>query len=150
MPSSTFYSIFLTHCLHCLRMFPTKVSHPSLAGSLPAAYAQPWLGLHNLNLPHALSFDGGRKARDILKDAIIHSSQGRPVSRARVIPATSTSTAPETIPSQGLPACSPPAVPSPFKCKRTRSPSPQRSQSGTSSSGSSASGCRSRGSRSSS
>ena len=52
----------------------------------PAAYAQPWLGLHNLNLPHTPSFDGGRKAEDVLKDAIIHSTQGRPVSKARVIP----------------------------------------------------------------
>ena len=117
---------------------------------LSRAYAQPWLGLHNLNLPHAPSFDGSRRARDILKDAIIRSSQGRPVSKARVIPAASTSTAPKTIPSQGLPACSPPAVHSPSKRKCARSPSPPRSQSGTSSSGSSASGRRSRGSRSSS
>ena len=130
---------------------------PLTCGFSPAAYAQPWLGLHNLNLPHTPSFDGGRKARDVLKDAIIRSSQGRPVSKARVIPAASTSTAPvhiskdaETIPSRGLPACSPPAVHSPSKRKCTRSPSPQRSQSGTSSSGSSVSGRESRGSHSSS
>ena len=152
----------LFRLLDTLPMLPLNLSYqsqsPFTCGFSPAAYAQPWLGLHNLNLPHAPSFDGGRKAEDVLKDAIIRSTRGRPASRARVIPAASTSTAPvhiskdaETIPSRGLPACSPPAVRSPSKRKRARSPSPQRSQSGTSSSSeSSASGRGSRGSRSSS
>ena len=44
VPSSTFYSVFLIHCLHCLRIFPTKVSHPSLAGSLPRLTHNPGWG----------------------------------------------------------------------------------------------------------
>ena len=141
----------LFRLLDTLPSLPPNLSYqsqsPLTCGFSPMAYAQPWLGLHNLNLPHAPSFDGGQKSKDVLKDAIIRSTRGRPVSKARVIPAASISTAPvhiskdaETIPSRGLPACSPPAVHSPSKRKCTTSPSPQRSQSGTSSSGSSASG----------
>ena len=100
----------LFRLLDTLPSLPPNLSYQSLSpltcGFSPAAYAQPWLGLHNLNLPHAPSFDGGRKAKDVLKDAIIRSTRGRPVSKARVIPAASTSTAPihvsksaETIPS---------------------------------------------------
>ena len=152
-PVCAFLNI-LFRLLDTLPSLPPNLSYqsqsPLTCGFSPAAYAQPWLGLHNLNLPHAPSFDGGRRARDILKDAITRSSQGRPASKARAIPAASTSTAPKTIPSRGPPARSPPTAHSPSKCKCTRSPSPQRSQSGTSSSGSSASGCRSRGSCSSS
>ena len=124
----------------------------------PAAYAQPWLGLHSLNLPHAPSFDSGRKAEDILKEAILCSTRGGLVSKARVIPPASTSTAPvqvlknaETLPLQCLPPSPPPVAHSPSKRKCARSPSPQRSPSGaSSSSGSSASGHGSRGSQSSS
>ena len=160
-PLCAFLNILL-HLLDTLPSLPPNLSYqsqsPIICGFSPAAYAQPWLGLHSLNLPHAPSFDSGRKAEDVLKDAIIRSTRGGPVSKARVIPATSTSTAPiqvsksaETIPLQGLPPCSLPAVCSPSKRKRTRSPSPQRSQSGASSSSeSSASGRGSRGSRSSS
>ena len=148
--------------LDTLPSLPPNLSYqsqsPIICGFSPAAYAQPWLGLHSLNLPHAPSFDSGRKAEDVLKDAIIRSTRGGPVSKARVIPATSTSTAPVqvsknamTLPLRGLPPSSPPAVRSPSKQKRARSPSPQRSQSGASSSGESlASGHGSRGSRSSS
>ena len=158
MHASTFYSVFLIHCLRCLRIFPTKVSHPSFAGSHPQPMHNLGWGFTVMNLPHAPSFDSSRKAEDILKDAIIRSTRGGPVSKARVIPAASTSTAPvqvlknaKTLLLRGLPPSSPPAVCSPSKCKCTRSPSPQRSQSGTSSSGESlASGRGSRGSRSSS
>ena len=108
----------LFHLLDTLPSLPPNLSYqsqsPLTCGFSPAVYAQSWLGLHNFNLPHAPSFDGGQKARDVLKDAIICSSQGRPVSKVRVIPAASTSTAPvhilkdaETIPSRGLPACFP-------------------------------------------
>ena len=152
-PVCAFLNI-LFRLLDTLPSLPPNLSYqsqsPLTCGFSPAAYAQPWLGLHNLNLPHTPSFDGGRRARDVLKEAIIRSSQGRPVSKVRVIPAASTSTAPKAIPSRDLPACSSPAVHSPSKRKRARSPSPQQSQSGTSSSGSLASGRRSRGSRSSS
>ena len=99
----------LFRLLDTLPSLPPNLSYqsqsPLTCGFSPAAYAQPWLGLHNLNLPHAPSFDGSRKAEDVLKDAIIRSTRGRPVSKARVIPAASTSTAPvhisknaETIP----------------------------------------------------
>ena len=88
----------LFRLLDTLPSLPPNLSYqsqsPLTCGFSPAAYAQPWLGLHNLNLPHAPSFDGGRKAEDVLKDAIIRSTRGRPVSKARVIPAASTSTAP--------------------------------------------------------
>ena len=148
--------------LDTLPSLPPNLSYqgqsPIICGFSPAAYAQPWLGLHNLNLPHVPSFDSSRKAKDVLKDAIIRSTRGRPASKARVIPAASTSTAAvqvsksvETIPLLGLPLGSPAAVRSPPKRKHARSPSPQRSQSGTSSSSeSSASGRGSRGSCSSS
>ena len=131
----------LLHLLDTLPSFPPNLSYqsqsPIICGFSPAAYAQPWLGLHSLNLPHAPSFDSCRKAEDILKEAIIRSTRGGPVSKARVIPPTSTSTAPvqvsknaETLPLRGLPPSSPPAACSPSKRKCARSPSPQRSQSG--------------------
>ena len=112
-PLCAFLDILL-RLLDTLPSLPPNLSYqsqsPITCGFSPAAYAQPWLGLHSLNLPHAPSFDGGRKAEDVLKDAIIRSTRGRPVSKARVIPAASTSTAPvqvsksaETIPLRGLP-----------------------------------------------
>ena len=68
--------------LDMLPSLPPNLSYqgqsPIICGFSPVAYVQPWLGLHNLNLPHAPSFDRGRNAKDILKDAIIHSAQGRP------------------------------------------------------------------------
>ena len=160
-PLCAFLDILL-RLLDTLPSLPPNLSYqsqsPIICGFSPVAYTQPWLGLHSLNLPHAPSFDSGRKAEDVLKDAIIRSTRGGPVSKVRVIPAASTSTAPvqvsknaETIPLQGPPPSSPPAVRSPSKRKRARSPSPQRLQSGASSSSeSSASGRGSRGSRSSS
>ena len=155
MPALMFYSVFLIHCLRFHQIFPTKVNHPSFAGLRPKAYAQPWLGLHSLNLPHTPSFDSCRKAEDVLKEAIIRSTRGGAVATARADPPTSTSTAPaqvskdaETLPLHDLPPSSPSVVRSPSKRKRAKSPSPQRSQSGASSSGeSSASGRGSRGSQ---
>ena len=156
-PLCAFLNILL-RLLDTLPSLPPNLSYqsqsPIICGFSPAAYAQPWLGLHSLNLPHAPSFDSGRKAEDVLKDAIICSTRGGPVSKARVIPAASTSTAPvqvsksaETLPLRGLPPSSLPAVRSPSKRKCARSPSPQQSQSGASSSSeSSASGHGSRGS----
>ena len=123
----------LLRLLDTLPSFPPNLSYqsqsPIICGFSPAAYAQPWLGLHSLNLPHAPSFDSGRKAEDVLKEAIIRSTRGGPVSKARVIPPASTSTAPvqvsknaETLPLRGLPPSSLPAARSPSKCKRARSP----------------------------
>ena len=118
----------------------------------------PWLGLHSLNLPHALSFNSHRKAEDVLKEAIIRSTGGGAAATAGAGPSASTSTAPiqilgdaETLPLGGLPTSSSSTVHSPSKHKRAKSPSPQHSQSGSSSSGeSSASERGSRGSHSSS
>ena len=152
----------LLHILDTLPSFPPNLSYqsqsPIICGFAPEAYAQPWLGLHSLNLPHTPSFEGHRNAEDILKEAIIRSTQGGAVSITRADPPTSTSTAPahfskgaETRPLRDLPPSSPSTVCSPSKCKCAKSPSPQRLQSGTSSSGESlASGRRSRGSQSSS
>ena len=144
VPLCAFLDILLC-LLDTLPSLPLNLSYqsqsPIICGFSPAANAQPWLGLHSLNLPHAPSFDSGRKAEDVLKDAIICITRGGPVGKARVIPAASTSTAAvqvsksaKTIPLRSLPYSSPPAVHSPSKRKRARSPSPQRSQSGTSSS----------------
>ena len=126
-PLCAFLDILL-RLLDTLLSLPPNLSYqsqsPMICGFSPAAYAQPWLGLHSLNLPHAPSFDSSRKAEDVLKDAIIRSTQGRPVSKVRVIPAASTSTGAiqvsknaETLPLQGLPLSSPPAVRSPSKRK---------------------------------
>ena len=64
--------------LDTLPLFPPNLSYqsqsPIICGFISEAYAQPWLGLHSLNLPHAQSFDSRRKAEDILKEAIIHST----------------------------------------------------------------------------
>ena len=53
----------LFRLLNTLPSLPPNLSYqsqsPLTCGFSPAAYAQPWLGLHNLNLPHAPSFDGG-------------------------------------------------------------------------------------------
>ena len=148
--------------LDTLPSFPPNLSYqsqsPVLCGFAPEAYAQPWLGLHSLKLPHPPSLDSRRKAEDVLKDAIICSTRSGAVTSARVAPPASTSMSTihvprnvGTLPLQGLPPTPPPAACSPSKHKCTKSPSPQRSQSGASSSGeSSASGHGSRGSRSSS
>ena len=88
----------LFHLLDTLPSLPPNLSYqsqsPLTCRFSPTAYTQPWLGLHNLDFPHAPSFEGGQKAKDVLKDAIICNTQGRPVSKARVIPTASTSTAP--------------------------------------------------------
>ena len=64
--------------LDTLPSFPPNLSYqsqsPIIWGFAPEAYAQPWLGLHSLNLPHAPSFDSRRKAEDVLKEAIICST----------------------------------------------------------------------------
>ena len=76
-PLCAFLDILLC-LLDTLPSLPPNLSYqsqsPIICGFSPAAYAQPWLGLHSLNLPHAPSFDSGRKAEDVLKDAIICST----------------------------------------------------------------------------
>ena len=152
----------LLHLLETLPSFPANLSYqsqsPIICGFAPKAYAQTWLGLYSLNLPHTPSFDSCRKAKDILKEAIIRSTGGGAAATVGAGPSASTSTAPiqilgdaKTLPLDGLPSSSSSAVCSPSKHKCAKSPSPQRSQSGSSSAGeSSASERGSRGSRSSS
>ena len=126
----------LFRLLDTLPSFPPNLSYqsqsPVICGFAPEAYAQPWLGLHSLNLPHPPSFDSCRKAEDVLKEAIIRSTRSGAVGKARVIPPASTSTAPvpvsknaETLPLRGLPPSPPPAACSPSKRKHARSSSPQ-------------------------
>ena len=68
----------LLHLLDTLPSFPPNLSYqsqsPIICRFAPEAYAQPWLGLHSLNLPHAPSFESRRKAKDVLKEAIIRST----------------------------------------------------------------------------
>ena len=65
-PLCAFLDILL-RLLDTLPSLPPNLSYqsqsPIICGFSPAAYAQPWLGLHSLNLPHAPSFDSGRKPR---------------------------------------------------------------------------------------
>ena len=142
MPALMFCSVSWKHSPCFRQTLHTRASHPSSVGLQPKAYAQPWLGLHSLNLPHTLSFNSHRKAEDVLKEAIIRSMGGGVATTARTDPSTSTSTAPtqilrdaKTLPLRGLPSSSPSAACSPSKRKCTKSPSPQRLQSGSSSSG---------------
>ena len=85
----------LLHLLDTLPSFLANLSYqsqsPIICGFAPKAYAQPWLGLHSLNLPHTPSFDSRRKAEDILKEAIIHSTGSGVATRARTDPSASTS-----------------------------------------------------------
>ena len=88
----------LFHLLDTLPSFPPNLSYqsqpPMIYGFAPKAYAQPWLALHSLNLPCAPSSDSHRKAEDILKEAIIHSTRGGAATTARADPPALTSTAP--------------------------------------------------------
>ena len=56
-----------------------------MCGSAPEAYAQPWLGLHGVDLAHFLSFDSRRKATDVLREAIIQSTGAGTVSTMRQV-----------------------------------------------------------------
>ena len=125
---------------------------PIICSFVPEAYAQPWLGLHGVDLACLPSFESRRKATDVLKEAIIQSTGGGAVSRARAGPSASTSTAPTQIEKDvsAPPLTSSSVVRSPSKCRRTKSPSPQHSQSDSSSDEELASGHGSKGSCSSS
>ena len=131
--------------LDTLPSFPANLSYqsnsPIICGFAPEAYAQPWLGLHSLNLACTPSFDSRRKAKDILKEAIIQSTGGGAASTVRTGSSASTSTAPtqierdaKALPLDCLPLTSSSAVCSPSKCRCAKSLSPQRSQSDSSSS----------------
>ena len=86
------------HLLETLPSFLANLSYqsnsPIICGFAPEAYAQPWLGLHSLNLACTPSFDSCRKAEDVLKEAIVHSTGGGAATTVRTGPSTSSSTAP--------------------------------------------------------
>ena len=99
-----------------------------------------------------LSFKNHKKAKDVLKEAIIQSTGGGTVSRASAGPSASTSTEPTQIKKDTNvpPLTSSSMVHSPSKHRHTKSLSPQHSQSDSSSNEESASGQESKGSCSSS
>ena len=70
----------LLHLLETLPSFLANLTYqsnsPIICRFTPEAYAQPWLGLHSLDLTHTPSFDGLRKAEDVLKEALILSTGG--------------------------------------------------------------------------
>ena len=149
--------------LDTLPSFPASLAYqntsPIITGFAPEAYAQqPWLGLHSLDLAHTPPPDSHRKAKDVLKEAILCSTGGNAATTVSTGPSTSTSTTPkqtrqdaDELPWEGLPSTSSPTAHSPTKHKCTSSPSLCHSQSGSSSSGrGSASDRGSRGSHSSS
>ena len=127
-PLYTSLNIML-HLLDTLPSFPANLSYqsnsPIICGFVPEAYAQPWLGLHGVNLACLPSFKSCRKATDVLREAIIQSTGGGAVSTARAGPSASTSTAPSQIKKDAdaplLTSSS--AVCSPSKCRCTKSPS---------------------------
>ena len=133
--------------LHLLETLPSFLANlayqsnsPIICGFAPEAYAQPWLGLHRLDFAHALPPNSCRKAEDILKEAILHSTGGGPPTTVGMGPSASTSTAPiqtkqdaEALSREGLPSTSSSAVCSPSKCRCAKSPSPQCSWSSSSS-----------------
>ena len=141
------------HLFETLPSFPANLTYqsnsPIICGFTPEAYAQPWLGLNSLDLAHTPPLNSHRKAKDILKEAILCSTGGSAATRVRTGLSTSTSTAPKQIgrddkalPREGFPFTSSSAV-----CSPSKSPSPHHSWSGSSSSGQSlASEHRSRGS----
>ena len=86
--------------LDTLPSFPVNLAYqstsPIITGFAAKAYAQwPWLGLHSLDIAHTLPPDSHRKAGDVLKEAILHSTGGNEATTVSTGPPTSTSTAPK-------------------------------------------------------
>ena len=131
--------------LHLLETLPSLLANlayqsnsPIICGFMPEAYAQPWLGLHGLDHAHTLPLDSCRKAEDVLKEAILHSTGGSTAATVRTGPSASTSTAPtqikkdnETLP-QVFPSTSSSTAHSPSKHRCAKSPSPHHLQSSSS------------------
>ena len=87
--------------LDTLPSFPSNLSYqsnsPIICGFMPEAYAQPWLGLHGMDLACLPSFKNRKKATDVLKEAIIQSTGGGTVSRVSAGLSALTSTEPTQI-----------------------------------------------------
>ena len=135
--------------------FPPDLAYhstpPMITGFAPEVYAQClWLGLNSLDLMHIPPPGSCRKAVDVLKEEILHSTEGNTAAVVSTGPSASTSTAPkqtvqtaEEHPSEGIPPMYPaisPIAHSPTKYKCTRSPSLHHSHSSSSSSSDSGSG----------
>ena len=115
------------HLLDTLPSFPANLTYqstsPMITGFTPKVYAQqPWLGLHSLDLAHTPPPDSHRKAEDVLKEAILHSTGGNAATAVSTGPSTSTSTAPkqtrqdaDELPWEGIPSTSSPTAHSPTK-----------------------------------
>ena len=108
-PLGTSLDIML-HLLDTLPSFPANLSYqsnsPIICGFAPEAYAQPWLGLHGMDLACLPSFENHKKATDVLKEAIIQSTGGGTVSRVSAGPSASTSTEPTQIEKDANAPCS--------------------------------------------
>ena len=120
-----------------------------ITGFAPKVYAQrPWLGLHSLDLAHTPPPDSCRKAKDVLKEAILHSTGGNAATTVSTGLSASTSTAPkqtrkdagkpsrEVIPPTPPPVSSAPHSPTKHKCARSLSLCHLRSSSSCSGRGS--------------
>ena len=88
------------HLFDTLPSFPANLMYqstsPMITGFVPKVYAQwPWLGLHSLDLAHTPPPDNRRKAEDVLKEAILHSTGGNAATAVSTGPSTSTSMAPK-------------------------------------------------------
>ena len=88
------------HLLDTLPSFPANLAYqstsPMITGFVPQVYDQrPWLGLHCLDLAHTPPPDSLRKAKDVLKEAILHSTGGNAAATVNTGPFASTSTAPK-------------------------------------------------------
>ena len=87
--------------LDTLPLFPANLSYqsnsPIICGFVPEAYTQPWLGLHGMDLACLPSFENRKKAKDVLREAIIQSTGGGTVSRVSAGPSAPTSTDPTQI-----------------------------------------------------
>ena len=80
--------------------FPANLTYqstsPMITGFVPEAYGQqPWLGLHSLDLTHTPPPDSCRKAEDVLKEAILHSTGGNVAAAVSTGPSASISTVPK-------------------------------------------------------
>ena len=88
------------HLLDTLPSFPANLTYqstsPMITGFVLEVYAQRlWLGLHSLDLAHTLPPDSCRKAEDVLKEAILHSTRGNTAAPVSMGPSASISTVPK-------------------------------------------------------
>ena len=86
--------------LDTLPSFPANLAYkstsPMITGFAPVVYAQQaWLGLHSLDLAHTPLPNSHRKAKDVLKEAILHSTGGNAATTVSTGLSASTSTPPK-------------------------------------------------------